>query len=61
MDKNETALKLANLGLREARLMKKLLLVQKDRCELLQCAAQSEETGLTPDVVAFSVAPKEED
>lgn len=61
MDKNEAARKLAKLGQREARLMAKLTALQKERCELLQCAARSEEAGLDADVVAFSVAPKEED
>ena len=61
MDKNETARTLAKLGRQEARLMAKLGKVQAERCEVLQCIAQTPQAGLDPDVVAFSIAPKEED
>lgn len=61
MNKNETARKLAKLGRQEARLMAKLTAVQSERCELLQCVSQSEEASLDPEVVAFTVAPKEDD
>lgn len=59
MDKNEIARKLAKLGRQEARLMAKLTAVQSERCELLQCVSQSDDAGLEPEVVAFTVAPKD--
>lgn len=59
MDKNETARTLAKLGRQEHRLMAKLAEVQSERCALLQAVAQ--EADLEPEVVAFSVAPKDDD
>ena len=61
MDKNEIARHLAVLGRREKRLMNKLVLVHEERCALLTGAAQEPAAGLDPDVVAFTVAPKDED
>lgn len=58
MDKNETANQLAKLGRQEARLMTKLIEVQAERCTLLQGIAH--EAELDPEVVAFSVAPKDD-
>jgi hypothetical protein len=58
MDKNEIARDLAKLGKQEARLMAKLTEVQAERCALLQEVAQ--EASLEPEVVALSVAPKDD-
>jgi phosphohistidine phosphatase SixA len=59
MDKNDIARKLAKFGKQEARLMAKLAEVQAERCALLQSVAQ--EADLEPEVVALSVAPKDDD
>ena len=59
MDQNDIARKLAKLGKHEARLMAKLAEVQAERCALLQSVAQ--EADLEPEVVALSVAPKDDD
>ena len=58
MDKNKVARDLAKLGKQEVRLMAKLAEVQAERCTLLQGVAM--EAGLEPEVVALSVAPKDE-
>lgn len=59
MDNNVTARKLAELGKREAGLMRQLARVQAERCALLQSVAQ--ESALDADVVALSIAPKDDD
>ena len=61
MDRNETARNVAKLMKRQARLMGKLQVVQGRICDALCTVARSEEAGLDPDVVAFSIAPQEED
>jgi hypothetical protein len=58
MDHNEIATKLADFGRREARLMRKLAKVQAQRCSLLSEVAKH--AGLQPDVMAQSVAPKDD-
>jgi hypothetical protein len=58
MDPNKTALALAELGCKEARLMRNLMKLQKRRCRLLTDAAPH--AGLEPDVAAQSVAPKDQ-
>ncbi len=58
MDKNKTAKELAQIGRREAKLMAALVAVQAERCALLQSVAH--EAELDPEVVAFSVAPKDD-
>jgi len=58
MDKNDIAKQLAKFGKQEARLMTKLAAVQAERCALLQQVAQ--ESDLEPEVVALSVAPKDD-
>lgn len=59
MDNNTIAKELARLGKREARLTAKLVAVQGERCQLLQGVAS--EASLDPDVVALTVAPKEDE
>lgn len=61
MDKGKIAKELAQIGAREARLMAKLRNLQERRCELLQCVAASDEAGLEPEIVALTVAPKDDD
>lgn len=58
MDKNEVAKTLAKLGKQEAKLMAKLAEVQAERCAFLQSLVP--DADLDPEVVAFSVAPKDD-
>lgn len=59
MNKDKIAQELADLGRDEARLMRKLIKVQARRCELLSEVACHADTGLSPDVSAAAVAPKD--
>lgn len=59
MDKNAIAKELAELGQAEAKLMRKLMKVQKRRCEMLSAIACSDDAGLEPDVAAAASAPKD--
>lgn len=59
MNKDKVAQELADLGRGEARLMRKLIKVQARRCELLSEVACHADTGLSPDVSAAAVAPKD--
>lgn len=57
MNNNEIAAKLADFGRREARALKALNKVHRQRCEFLSGLACN--AGLDPEVEAQSVAPKE--
>lgn len=66
MNNNEIAKELADLGHSDFRLLSKLKAVSKAleanrlrRCELLSEVACHADTGLSPDVSAAAVAPKD--
>ena len=54
---DQIARKMAQFGRREARLLAALREVQEDRCEYLQSLMP--DAGLSDDVTAFGVAPKD--
>lgn len=58
MERDKIAQELADIGQEEARLMRKLIKLQKRRCDVLSSVACHTETGLSPDVSAAAVAPK---
>lgn len=58
MSRDKVAQELADLGRDEARLMRKLIKLQKRRCELLSEVACHADTGLSPDVAAAAAGPK---
>lgn len=58
MNNNAIATELAELGQEEARLMRKLVKVQKRRCKLMTDAACHPAAGLEPDVVTAAALPK---
>jgi len=57
MDKNAIATELADLGQEEARLMRKLVKVQRKRCKLLSDCIP--DAGLDDGVMAAAALPKE--
>lgn len=59
MNKDKIAKEVADLGQEEAALMRALLKVQAKRCKLLSEVACHADTGLSPDVSAAAVAPKD--
>jgi len=59
MDNNEIAKQLTKFGNREARYTRKLVAVQEERCAFLQGLTSG--ADLAPEVVALTVAPKDEE
>ena len=60
MDKNAIAKELTDLGQTEAKLMRKLIKVQKRRCAIHQQIAGCAEAGLDDGTIAAARAPKNE-
>lgn len=59
MDNNAVAKKLAALGRKRASLMRQLERVDAEQCELLKSCM--DQFDLSDEVIAFSVAPKDDD
>lgn len=57
MDNNEIAWKMASFGRRRARHLSALAQVHQEECEFL--CSLIPDAGLSPEVVALSVAPKD--